>query len=145
MSKIEEIFAVLNNNRVKYLLIGGMASVLYGVPRTTVDIDISVLPSKANVRRVIIALRGIGLTCETENADDIIAQGGITFSNTLSIDVLTALPGKMKFENLWEHRKIVVYRGIELNVVSKADQTKMLRKVGRARDLEDAETMEKHD
>jgi len=121
-----------------------MASVLYGVPRTTVDIDIAVLPSNANMGRAIVALRGIGLTSETQNVDDIVAQGGITFSNTLSIDVLTALPGKMKFEILWKRRKVVVYRGIELNVVSKADQIKMLKKVGRAHDLEDAATMEKH-
>ena len=144
MSKIEEAISILNVCRVKYLLIGGMASVLYGVPRTTVDIDIAIMPSEANVKRAIDALKTVGLTCDTEDTDDIIAQGGITFSNTLSIDVLTALPGKMKFESLWTRRNVVVYRDIKLNVVSKADQIKMLKAIGRARDLEDAETMEKH-
>jgi hypothetical protein len=141
---IEEVMSMLNVCRVKYLLIGGLASVLHGVPRTTVDIDIAVLPSEANVRRTIDALKKVGLTCDTENADDIIAQGGITFSNKLSIDVLTSLPGKMDFESIWERRSVAVYRDVKINVVSKADQIKMLKAVGRAQDLEDAGTIERH-
>lgn len=56
MSELEDVVAALNSARVRYLLIGGLASILYGVPRTTTDIDFALDPKKENVRRTVAAL-----------------------------------------------------------------------------------------
>lgn len=141
MLKLENLFSALNNARVKYLLIGGMASILYGVPRTTVDFDVAIAASSGNVKKTIEALKNIGLSCDTEDIEEIISQGGITFSNDQEVDVLTSLPGKEDFENLWKRRNKVIYEMASINVISKNDQIRLLRYVGRKQDLEDADIL----
>ena len=39
-----ELYKSLNRHKVKYLLVGGMAAVLYGSPRLTKDVDIFIEP-----------------------------------------------------------------------------------------------------
>ena len=128
----EKLFKTLND---------GMASILYGVPRTSVDFDIAIDPSEENVKKTILTLKKLGLSCDTENVVDILAQGGITFSNDLEIDVLTDIPGKEKFETLWDRRNKVTYEKIAIDVISKEDQICILREVGRKQDLEDADIL----
>ena len=140
--KLEDIFRALNAAQVKYLLIGGVAIILYGVPRTSIDIDVAISPSKANVKKTIDVLKKLGLTSDTEDVDDILAQGGITFSNEREVDILTRLPSKDSFETLWERRKKVTFKKVMINVVSKEDQIRLLKRVGRRQDLEDAAVLE---
>lgn len=141
MLNLEKLFKALNENEVRYLLIGGMASILYGVPRTSVDFDIAIDPAEKNVKNTIEIMKNLGLSCDTENVVDILAQGGITFSNDLEIDVLTDIPGKEKFNALWERRNKVTYENIVIDVISKEDQIHILREVGRKQDLEDADIL----
>jgi hypothetical protein len=138
---LEEIFNALNDANIKYLLIGGMASILYGVPRTTLDFDIAIDPSKENVKNTIKTMMNLGLSCDTENIDDILAQGGITFSKDMEVDVITDLPGNNDFGALWERRGSVIYEGVTINVISKDDQIQILREVGREQDIEDADIL----
>ena len=60
MLELEEIFKKLNENNIKYLVVGGLASILYGVPRTTADIDITVMPTKNNLKKIITSLKELG-------------------------------------------------------------------------------------
>jgi hypothetical protein len=131
----------MNRSRVRYLLVGGYASVIHGVPRTTLDVDVAVDPTPANVRRVVEALRRVGLEPDTEREDEILAQGGVTATNERSVDVLTALPVGA-FDEFWSGRVVVEYEGVPIPVVSRADQIRLLRAVGRPQDLEDAEVLE---
>jgi len=136
--KIDDIFKALNESHTRYLLVGGLASILYGVPRTTVDIDIAISISRSNVERVITVFKKIDLVADTESVEDILAQGGITFSNEREVDVITSLPSNEHFDELWKRRKKVKYHDIVINVISKKDQIRMLEAVGRKQDLEDA-------
>ncbi|MDE1822383.1 MAG: hypothetical protein KGI98_16210 [Euryarchaeota archaeon] len=140
--RLEELFEALHHARAKYLLIGGLASILHGVPRTTVDIDIAVATSPKNLQRVITTLKNLGLTADTEHVDDILAQGGITFRNDREVDVLTSLPGDADFGKFWSRRDKVAYHGVTIDVISKGDQIQLLRRVGRPKDLEDVELLE---
>ncbi len=143
MLDIEEIIAALAEKKVKYLLIGGHASIIHGVPRTTTDIDITILPSLANLKNCIAALKAIGMSSDTEDPDDILGQGGITFTNERDVDVLTALPIGEDFDRLWKNRVRVRYRGLIINVISSRDQARLLKAAGRKRDLEDLEFLER--
>ncbi len=126
MSDLEDVLAALNRGRVRYLLIGGLASILHGVPRTTTDVDIAVDPAPPNVKRALAALRGIGLVPDTDDVEDILAQGGVTATNRLSVDLLTALPVGT-FAQLWRRRKEVRYRTVRAKAVAKSDQIRLLR------------------
>lgn len=42
LNRLGEVFASFPKHKVKYLVIGGIATVLHGVPRATFDLDIRV-------------------------------------------------------------------------------------------------------
>ncbi len=140
MLKIEEIFKVLNETKIKYLLIGGLASIIYGVPRTTLDIDIAVQPTKSNIKKTIRVLIKSGLVPDTEDIDEILGLGGTTFTNEKEIDILTDLSGA-KFDDLWQRKETVVYKTTEIYTVSLKDHLKMLKRTGRKKDFEDIECL----
>ena len=140
--ELERIIAALAERRVRYLLIGGHASIIHGVPRTTTDIDITILPSPSNLKRCIEALKSVGMSADTEDADEIIGQGGITFTNERDVDVLTSLAGGEDFARLWKNRVKVRYRGQDIHVISSRDQARLLKAAGRKRDLEDLEFLD---
>ena len=141
MTNLEELFNALNEGEVKYLLIGGLARILYGVPRTTLDFDIAIALSEDNVAKTLEIMGELGLSCDTEHVEDILAQEGISFSNDLDIDVVTNLPDKEDFEDLWIKGKNITYEGVKIKVISREDQIRILRKIGRNRDLEDADIL----
>ena len=81
----------------------------------------------------------MSISSDTEHVDEILGQGGITFDNELSVDVLTDLPKGEDFEMLWKGRNVVEYQDIKLTVISKRDLRRILKKVGRKQDVEDLE------
>jgi hypothetical protein len=40
LNRLRGVFSSFQTHKVKYVIIGGIASVLYGVPRATFDLDI---------------------------------------------------------------------------------------------------------
>jgi hypothetical protein len=53
----ERIFEVLERRGVEYVLIGGLAGVLYGSPAVTFDTDVCPARDRANLERLAAALR----------------------------------------------------------------------------------------
>jgi hypothetical protein len=66
----------LNSHRVKYVVIGGTAAVLYGVPRATFDLDILIEATPENASGLLDAFReaGFGTAPELAAKDDLIAS-----------------------------------------------------------------------
>ncbi len=141
MPSIPEVLRALNRARVRYLLVGGYASVLHGVPRTTLDLDLALHPDPANVRRALVALGRLGLRADTDRVDEILAQGGVTATNDRSVDLLTSLLIS-SFAELWRRRVTVTYEAVRIPVISREDQILLLRASRRPQDLEDAMTLE---
>lgn len=142
MLEIEEIFKSLNKAGVRYILIGGLASILHGVPRTTVDVDITIFPKKDDVEKTIEALRNIGLIPDTANIDEILGMGGTTFTNDWEVDVLTSLPEKISFESIYERSMVVSYKGVQITTISIHDQIELLKTTSRHKDIEDIRCLE---
>jgi hypothetical protein len=55
-----DLLEALYKNKVKYLIVGGLAVNLYGVPRVTQDIDLIISTSKSNVLKLISLLKNLG-------------------------------------------------------------------------------------
>ena len=55
-----DIFAALNAAKVQYLVVGGIAAIYHGVPRTTFDVDLSVHLETVNLERLDRALTDLG-------------------------------------------------------------------------------------
>ena len=56
----KEFLRLLNENGVKYLLIGGYAVGYHGYPRATNDLDVWIAREPENVTRVVSALHQFG-------------------------------------------------------------------------------------
>jgi hypothetical protein len=57
-----EILLALNRLKVKFVVCGGVAAVLHGVERMTVDLDIAIDFKPENVKKFIVAMKQLGLT-----------------------------------------------------------------------------------
>ena len=55
--RLRELFVALDQEKVRYVLFGGQAVNLHGIPRFTEDIDLFVEPGEANVERLRCALK----------------------------------------------------------------------------------------
>ena len=59
---LKEIIATLNDNSVDYIICGGVALVLHGVERMTMDLDLSVGMDEGNLKRFLQSMKKLGLT-----------------------------------------------------------------------------------
>ena len=57
-----DLFATLHSNQVEYVLIGGLAVALHGIERNTMDIDVCIVISPDNLRRMIEAAKELNLS-----------------------------------------------------------------------------------
>lgn len=55
--KFIQIFSQLEKHEVEYVLIGGFAVILYGLPRLTNDIDLFIKPDEENINKLKNALK----------------------------------------------------------------------------------------
>ena len=56
----EEVFRALNKAKVDYVVFGGVAAILYGVQRTTMDLDIMTNMLPQNIDKLFSALKKLG-------------------------------------------------------------------------------------
>lgn len=145
VTSLAALFRALRRSRVRYIVIGGYASVVHGIPRSTIDVDLALPRDEGNMRRAIRCLRRLGLDPDTDRVDEILGQGGVTLQNDRSVDLLTSLPGNVSFAELWRRRSTVRFQSVPLPVASRRDQIRLLRSAGRPQDLEDARALEAMD
>ena|SRR5438067_13892513 len=75
IDQLQSVFASFQKNDVKYVVIGGIAAVLYGVPRATFDLDILIEPSAENAGRLLKAMTEADLgTAALTNVDEVLSQ-----------------------------------------------------------------------
>ena len=56
-----EIFSALAQARVQFIVAGGVAVVLHGVERSTMDLDLSVQMEKQNLERFLAVMKNLGM------------------------------------------------------------------------------------
>jgi hypothetical protein len=92
------VFASFQKHKVRYLVIGGIAAVLHGVPRATFDLDILIEASSDNAQQLLDALIEANFATATLiTADELLAHEITIFRDRVRIDVQTSTPG-IKFE-----------------------------------------------
>ena len=142
LNRLQDVFKSFQQHDVKYLVIGGIASILYGVPRATFDLDILIESSPENAQRLLDALLHAGLgTATLTNANDLLANEITVFKDKVRIDVQTSTPG-ITFEEAWNQKQTMKYHDQEFHVVSREDLISSKRAAGREVDLEDVRLLE---
>lgn len=145
LNRLQDVFASLNRHNVRYVVIGGIAAVLHGVPRATFDLDILIDATRDNAQRLIDALLAAGLgTATLTTAEEILANEITVFKDRVRIDVQTSTPGLL-FADAWANRVSMQYGGEPFHVVCRADLMRAKRAAGRPVDLEDVRLLEAGD
>ena len=142
INRLTNVFKSLKKHNVRYLVIGGIASVLYGVPRATFDLDILIDPTTANTEALLKALLEAGLgTAGDATVAEILDNEITIFADRIRIDVQTWTPGP-PFSEAWKRRNIMTYQNQDFPVTSRKDLIAMKKAAGRTVDLEDVRLLE---
>jgi hypothetical protein len=137
-----DVFKSFQKNKVKYVVLGGIAAIVHGVPRATFDLDILIDPTRKNAQRLLDALLEAGLgTASLTSVEDLLAHEITVFRDRVRIDVQTATPG-LRFRDAWRNRETMRFQGQEFFVLSRADLIASKRAAGRPIDLEDVRLLE---
>lgn len=154
---IEQVLGALNGAGVRYLVVGGVAVVLYGHLRTTADLDLVVSLEPVNARSAIEALTALGyrprapvraerFADSAERASWIADKGLTVFSlwsdrtPGLEIDLFVREP--FDFESAWARRVTVSLDTTTATVAALEDLLALKRAAGRPQDLADIEALE---
>ncbi len=91
----KDLFKILKDEKVEYVIIGAHAVIYYSEPRYTKDLDILIKPNLDNAKKLWKALRIFGaplqnITIEDFTNEDIIYQIGIEPNR---IDILVGIDG----------------------------------------------------
>lgn len=145
LNRLEKVFECLNSHDVKYVVIGGIAAVLYGVPRSTFDLDILIEATPENAARLLQSLEEAQLgTAALITPEELLANEITLFKDRVRIDVQTKTPG-IEFQEAWDRRETMHHHGHDFFVVSREDLIASKRAAGRPVDLEDVNMLESND
>lgn len=136
----KEFLQLLNEKKVKYLLVGGYAVILHGYPRYTGDIDIWINPDSKNAQKIMNVLDEFGfsslkLSLETFTQTNQIIQLG---REPNRIDLITSVDG-VTFDECYTQKVIFEVERVPIQTISKEMLKKNKLTTGRHKDLDDIE------
>ncbi len=156
----EDVFRALQDHKVRYLVIGGAAVNLHGVPRMTADLDITIELSQENVDALTGALassgmkpplpvdpRGLADPEQRQQWRDEKKLAALTFLGSGSeatyreVDVVLQPP--LDFEQMYSARTQLDVDDITVDLVSLGHLIEIKRGMGREQDIADVKALEK--
>mgnify|MGYP001561710270 CR=1 FL=1 len=146
------IFKKLNEAGIEYIVVGGVAINLYGIPRMTYDIDLLLNLEDQNVRKFVQLLNKWGFKPkvpvdimdlgEEDKREDWIRNKHMKAFNLVNpqwaiseIDIVIDSP--VDYEKGHERVNYIVLQGVSIPVLSIDDLIKMKEKTGRLQDNAD--------
>jgi hypothetical protein len=138
-----EFIQSLNDNGVRYLVVGGYAVALHGHPRYTRDLDVWIDMSPDNAANVVKALGQFGFgSLDLKISDFLVPDQIIQLGYPPNrIDVLTTLPG-VDFASCYPSRLEIEVAGVRVNFIDLENLKKNKRATGRHQDLADLENLQ---
>jgi hypothetical protein len=139
----KEFIELLNQSKVKYLVVGGYAVGFHGYPRYTKDLDIWILVSQKNAENLIHSLNkfgfgSLGLSVHDFLKPDEFVQLGFPPNR---IDIVTSRDG-IRFEDCYNDRITIEMNGINIDFIDIENLKKNKKSSGRPQDLADLDNLE---
>lgn len=154
-----DLFRALEKERVRYLLVGGVAVNLHGAERMTMDVDLMLDLDADNLARFLAAARGLGLkpgvlpvTLE-QFCDEATVEGWIRDKHMLafqlrgpeidapSVDIL--IKPVISFEHAYERRVRMRLEDVEASVAAIQDLIALKSGTGRRIDESDIRALQR--
>ena len=152
MTFLERVCEILNNSKVRYVVVGGYAVALHGAIRGTLDIDVALRWTKGDLVKAEDALRKIGLVSRLpitaqdvfEYRDEYIRNRNLISWNFHNpVDLSEQLDIIINFD---AKGKRAVYKRLattSIPVLNIRDLIDMKKASGRPQDIEDIKALEK--
>ena len=152
----EEVFRQLTANRVRYLVVGGIAVNLHGVPRATMDLDLMIDTARKNIEMFVSVLKELGYKpriqenpldlADTEKRAEWRAKKhmiAFSFYNPevpyQQIDVFLENP--IDFDEADQNKEIVSVEDIKIPILSLDDLVRIKQLSNRLQDVSDVEAL----
>ena len=131
-----DLFALLNEHKVEYLIVGGYALAFHGAPRYTGDIDIFVRPDRENAQCILRALAEFGfqfpnLTVEDFQKPNMVVQLGVP---PVRVDLITSITG-VSWEEAAASRESAHFGDVPVHFIGRRQYIASKRATGRKKDL----------
>ena len=135
----EELLRLLEQNSVRYMIIGGYAVAFHGYPRFTKDIDIFFLNTADNVEKLQTSLVKFGFPKSAVPTQLFKKRGNIIQFGVvpMRIDLLNKIPG-ITFEEAEQHTTRGFFGNVEVSFIGKTELVKNKKASGRPQDKVDA-------
>jgi hypothetical protein len=154
----ERIFTAFQKHKLRYILAGGMAVNLHGVPRFTKDVDILIDISPQNLKRLRRVIKSLGLKPRMPvRLDEFLDPAKwAVWKKEKNLRALNLYNPKDPYEGLdilWdvgmtyeqarEDRKMVAVGALKIFLVSVPNLIRMKKTAGREQDRADIESLRK--
>jgi hypothetical protein len=141
----ERIFAVLDDHKVEYVVVGGIAVQVHGHVRMTNDIDLVPAPVPLNIERLAAALNTLKARVLNPGSEGIAIDARMLPRATLwqfstqygDVDVLHDAPGVASFPDLRNRALVITLSERLIPIASRDDLIAMKRASARPVDLSD--------
>ncbi len=151
-----DVLGSMEENKIKYLVVGGLAVNLYNVQRLTNDIDLIISMDKENVIKFVHTMEDLGYVPRVPLKPELLAYKNkvkewvdnknmkiFSFYNEKRnfevVDIVIEQP--LDFNKAYENRVIKNINNINVSVVSLDDLTIMKKLSGRVKDLDDVKKL----
>jgi len=154
----EETLRALQKHGVRYLIIGGAAVNLHGVPRMTADLDLTIALSADNVAALVDAMTESGMKVslpldplglsddvqrlewrQEKHLEALTFQSSRAGSSYQEVDIVIEPP--LDFEEMYEARTRLDIDDIHLDLVSLPHLIEIKSRLGREQDLADVKAL----
>lgn len=152
----EDVFRKLNEKKVRYVVVGGVALVLHGVVRLTVDLDLMINLDEKNLLKFLDVLKSLEYKpkmpvkvaefLDSKKRKKWMKEKNMkvfSFHNPKKpfnvIDVLIDEP--ISFEEIYKKRKIIKVDEVEIPIVSIDHLIKLKKMSAREHDIADIESL----
>ena len=154
----QEVFEELNKRGVRYLVVGGVAVSLHGVPRMTYDLDLMIGLESKNVQRTWDALIALGFSPRVPITKDDLSDDSRRkelrhkknmlvasfFKGERQFDVVDILvDNPIDFEECYKRRAIYRYGIHEVPLIAIEDLIRLKLLANRQQDAADIQSLKK--
>lgn len=155
-NRIEHVLGALTRAEVRYLVVGGVAVVLHGHLRTTLDLDLILHLDPDNLERALGVFSDLGFQPRAPVPLQAFAdpEARMTWAREKNMTVFSLwhpehqgfaidlfLQEPFDFDAAYRRALVVPIRGIEATVLSLSDLIEMKEAVGRSEDLIDVKAL----
>ena len=141
-----DFIKALNDQEVKYILVGGMAVILLGHARVTGDMDIWVECTKENYHRLVKTFRQFGMPLFDMTLQKFLGvKENDVFSfgrNPVGIDIMTAVKG-LNFDEAYKLSTVYEDDDLPIRIIHINHLIEAKKASGRLKDLDDINQLQK--